>query len=311
MMRFRPLWLLLLWAVVLMAMLGIQDAHARHCAAQDAGVVAPGPSDERKPATPEPGGTQPEKKQPTVSEPGGTQPEKKQPTVSDPGRTRPGTGVAKPKAQGDREAGSVDDDALDIGAIEPGAGAVRESELYGDRLDGLQREVDELKDKVFRSKARLALLRETVLRGVMAGSRVILAHRNLMGSGFRLVKIVYLLDGAQIYARSDDTGALDSEDELLVYDGNLPPGPHTVTVELTYNGHGYGMFSYLNSYTFESRSSHGFVAPEDGHIKIVSSGFERGNITSEMKDRPSVDFREIPLDASGKPLPTTRRKRSK
>ena len=41
---------------------------------------------------------------------------------------------------------------------------VRRSDIYGDRLDGLQSEVDALKDKIFRSKARLSLLKETVLR---------------------------------------------------------------------------------------------------------------------------------------------------
>ena len=63
---------------------------------------------------------------------------------------------------------------------------MRKSEIYADRLDGLQVEVDDLKDKIFRSKARLSLLKETVFRGVLAGSRVKLAHRNLMGTGFKL-----------------------------------------------------------------------------------------------------------------------------
>ena len=187
--------------------------------------------------------------------------------------------------------------------------AARQSEIYGDRIDGLQVEVDDLKDRIFRSKARLALLRETVLKGVMAGSRVVIAHRNLMGSGFRLVRMVYIMDGAQIYARTDESGGLDSEDELVIYDGNLPPGPHNVTIELTYKGHGYGVFSYLSGYTFDSRSSHSFTAPENGAVKLSSVGFERGNITTEMKDRPSVNWQELPLDAAGRPLSPTRSRR--
>ena len=185
---------------------------------------------------------------------------------------------------------------------------VRESEIYGDRLDGLQSEVEALKDKIFRSKARLSLLKETVLRGVLAGSRVILAHRNRMGSSFRLVKIVYILDGAQIYARSDEGGALDQEDELIIFDGNLPPGPHTATIELTYKGHGFGVFAYLSGYTFDSRSTHSFTASENGAVKLTSVGFERGNMTTEMKDRPSVDWQNVPLDAAGRPLPTASRR---
>jgi hypothetical protein len=182
----------------------------------------------------------------------------------------------------------------------------RETEIYGDRLDGLQHEVDDLKDRIFRSKARLSLLKETVLHGVLAGSRIIIAHRNVMSSQFRLVKVAVILDGAQIYARNDTSeqgGSLNQEDELIVFDGNLVPGPHSVTVELTYRGHGFGMFSYLNNYTFDSRSSHSFIAPENGALRVLSVGFEGGNLTTEMKDRPSIDWQEIPLDASGKPLP--------
>jgi hypothetical protein len=206
---------------------------------------------------------------------------------------------AKGKSKGDAPAAPAKSGSSD-------KAAARKSSVYGDRLDGLQAEVNELQDKIFRSKAHLSLLKETVLRGVLAGSRVILAHRNLMGSSFRLVRIVFILDGAQIYARTDETGTLDQEDELVIYDGNLPPGAHNVTIELTYKGHGYGVFSYLSGYTFESRSSHSFTAPENGAIKLLSVGFERGNITTEMRDRPSVDWQEILLDASGRPLPQPR-----
>jgi hypothetical protein len=186
-------------------------------------------------------------------------------------------------------------------------GTQRQSEIYGDRIDGLQVEVDALKDKIFRSRARLSLLRETVLKGVLAGSRIVLAHRNLMGSGFRLTRMVIIMDGAQIYAKTDESGGLDSEDELVIYDGNLPPGPHSVTIEMTYKGHGYGVFAYLSGYTFDSRSSHSFTAPENGALKLTSVGFEKGNMTTEMRDRPSVQWQELPLDAAGRPLPSTRK----
>ncbi|MCX4239519.1 hypothetical protein [Paraliomyxa miuraensis] len=224
------------------------------------------------------------------------------PATTEPGRT-PTAASADPFATPAAGTGT--------GTAGPANPNVRESELYGDRLDNLQGEVDELKDKIFRSKARLTLLKETVLRGVLAGSRVTIAHQNLMGSGFRLVKVVVIMDGAQIFARTDETGSLDGEDELLVYDGNLPPGPHSVTVELTYQGNGYGVFAYLNGYTFDSRSSHSFTAPENGAVKLVSQGFERGNMTTEMKDRPAVNWQEVPLDAAGRPLPRTRGSKSK
>ena len=166
--------------------------------------------------------------------------------------------------------------------------------------------MDALKDRIFRSKARLALLKETVLKGVLAGSRVVLVHRNRMGSQFQLVRLVIFLDGAQIYARTDESGTLDSEDEVTVYDGNLVPGPHSITVELEYRGQGFGVFSYLNGYSFDSRSSHNFTAPENGAVKLMSVGYEKGNFTTEMRDRPAVSWQEVPLDAAGRPLPKSR-----
>jgi len=218
--------------------------------------------------------------------------------------TKPATTTPKPAGTAKPAASPASTDVAVTGD------AARQSEIYGDRIDGLRVEVDDLKDRVFRSKARLALLRETVLKGVMAGSRVVIAHRNLMGSGFRLVRMVYIMDGAQIYARTDESGGLDSEDELIIYDGNLPPGPHNVTIELTYKGHGYGVFSYLSGYTFDSRSSHSFTAPENGAVKLTSVGYERGNMTTEMSDRPSVNWQELPLDAAGRPLAATKSRRT-
>ncbi|TPV93677.1 MAG: dihydrolipoamide acetyltransferase [Myxococcales bacterium FL481] len=182
--------------------------------------------------------------------------------------------------------------------------------MYGERLSRLEADVEQLKEKVFRTRARLSLLKETVLHGVMAGSRTIIAHRNLMGAQFRLVKIVYFLDDAQVFARRDDDGALDSEEEIIVFDGNLVPGPHNATLELTYRGRGSGAFSYLNGYVFESRSSHSFTASEGGSVKIVSAGFEQGNLTTEMSDRPAVSWQELGIDSGGRPTGETRSRKS-
>lgn len=250
-------------------------------------------------AAPPPPPPAPSKPAATPAKPAAAKPTPAKPATATPAKTTPKAPPAASKAP---------PKAPDPKAAPAGDPSVRQSEVYGDRIEGLSVEVDDLKDKIFRSKARLALLRETVLKGVMAGSRVVIAHRNLMGSGFRLVKIVYMMDGAQIYARTDESGGLDSEDELVIYDGNLPPGPHNVTIELTYKGHGYGVFAYLSGYTFDSRSSHSFTAPENGAVKLSSAGFERGNLTTEMKDRPSVNWQELPLDAAGRPLQTKPRR---
>jgi len=162
---------------------------------------------------------------------------------------------------------------------------------YMVQLKGLEQRVNELKERIFRSKARLNLLKETVLHGVIAGSRALILHKNDMGSSFRLEKLVYAVDGAQIYAKTDDSGGLDAKREFEIFNGSIVPGNHTVSVLMIFRGHGYGIFSYLKGYKFTVRSSHTFTAGEGKLTEITIRGFEKGNITTPLAERPAVDFK--------------------
>jgi hypothetical protein len=164
---------------------------------------------------------------------------------------------------------------------------------YTVRLHDLERRVNELKEQIFRSKARLNLLKETVLHGVIAGSRATITHRNEMGSMYTPVRYVYALDGQEIYAKSDDSGKLGDQKEIEVFNGSIVPGNHTLSVQMVYQGNGYGVFSYLKGYKFTAKSSRTFTAAEGKQMQLKVVGFEKGNpVTTDPKDRPSVDFRE-------------------
>jgi len=172
----------------------------------------------------------------------------------------------------------------------PAAGGA-DSGAYTVRLRSLEKNVNELKEQIFRTKARLNLLKETVLGGAIGASRAIIRFRNEMGSSFRLVKAAYALDGVQIYAKSDDTGALAEMTDFDVYNGAIQPGSHTLSVALTYQGNGFGVFSYLKGYKFNVKSSHTFVAGDSKTTNITVVGYEKGNITTQLSDKPAVDFR--------------------
>jgi len=90
----------------------------------------------------------------------------------------------------------------------PTAAAAGDSGGYTVRLRALERNVNDLKEQVFRTRARLNLLKETVLGGVIGASRCVIKHKNEMGASFRLIKAVYSLDGVQIFNKADDTGRL-------------------------------------------------------------------------------------------------------
>jgi hypothetical protein len=164
---------------------------------------------------------------------------------------------------------------------------------YTIRLHDLERRVNELKEQIFRSKARLNLLKETVLHGVIAGARAIITHRNEMGSMYTPVRYIYALDGQEIYAKVDESGKLGDQKEIEVFNGSITPGNHTLSVQMVYQGNGYGVFSYLKGYKFTAKSSRTFTAPEGKQLQMKVVGFEKGNpVTTDPKDRPAVDFRE-------------------
>ncbi len=157
------------------------------------------------------------------------------------------------------------------------------------RLKALAQRVDELKERIFRSKARLNLLKETVLHGVIAGSRAIIRHKNEMGSSFRLTKLSYAVDGAQIYSSSNQE-TLNEKREFDVFNGSIVPGNHTISTVMHFRGHGYGIFTYLKGYRFTVRASYTFTATEGRQNQIIVHAYERGNATTELKDRPAIKF---------------------
>lgn len=162
---------------------------------------------------------------------------------------------------------------------------------YTVRLRSLEKNVNELKEQIFRTKARLNLLKETVLGGTLGASRAVIRHKNEMGSSYRLIKATYALDGVQIFSKVDDTGRLAEMPEFDIYNGAIQPGSHTLMVMLVYQGNGFGVFSYLKGYKMTVHSSHTFVAGEAKATAINVVGYEKGNITTNLQDRPAVDFR--------------------
>jgi hypothetical protein len=176
-------------------------------------------------------------------------------------------------------------------AVAAEAAAAADGGAYTVRLRGLERNVNQLKEKVFMTKRRLNLLKETVLGGVIGASRSVIKHKNEMGSSFKLVKAVYALDGVQIMNKTDESGRLAEMKEFDVYNGAIQPGSHTLSVQLVYQGSGYGVFSYLKSYKFNVKSSHTFVAGEGKATMVTVVGMEKGGVTTSMEDKPAVEFR--------------------
>lgn len=179
---------------------------------------------------------------------------------------------------------------------------------YSVRLRDLEQQINELKEQIFRSKARLALLSETVLEGVVGGAQSVLVFQNRMSQSYLLVKATFALDGAPIFSRIDEEGDLGREQDFEIYNGSIVPGEHTLTVNLEYRGHGYGVFSYLRGYRFRVRSTYAFTVPEGRQATIQVVGYEKGGPTVPLEERPAVRYierveRRSTPDASGEDTP--------
>ncbi|MFH1808425.1 MAG: dihydrolipoamide acetyltransferase [Pseudomonadota bacterium] len=164
-------------------------------------------------------------------------------------------------------------------------------ESYEVKIRDIEERVNELKEKIFQSKVRLLSLQEAVFTGVSSGARAVLTHRNEMGSTFRLTELHYFIDGAPLRQEVDATGeTLSAKEEIQLFSGNIVPGNHQITVNLVYKGHGYGVFAYLDGYTFRIKSSYTFKAEEGKETEVKIVAFEKGGFTTELKDRPAVRY---------------------
>ena len=181
---------------------------------------------------------------------------------------------------------------------------VTSDEAFQTRVKTLEEQVVDLKEKIYRTKARLLLLQETVLGGdLSSGARAVLVHKNDMGGSFALDSVAYALDGAPILTRSDKNGDLANRPEFEIFNGRIVPGQHQVAVRLVYKGKGFGVFSYLEGYKFTVSSSYTFTS-EPGKVTTVKIvGYEKGGITTELKDRPAVRY-DVEVNRETAPKPT-------
>jgi uncharacterized small protein (DUF1192 family) len=164
-------------------------------------------------------------------------------------------------------------------------------ELNDLKVKTLEERVSDLKEKVFRTKARLINLQEMVVGGdITAGAKAVVIHRNEMGSSFYLESVTYALDGAPIYVKTDVEGDLEKREEFEVFNGRVVPGNHQLTVQMIYRGHGFGVFSYLEDYRFKVQASHTFDAEPGKVLTVKAIGYEKGGMTTELKDRPAINF---------------------
>jgi len=200
--------------------------------------------------------------------------------------TTPSGGATTPSGGATTSAASATQSGLPSDDAEEAAAETNRDVLTVDQ------DVSRLKERVFRSKATLQLLKELVLDGSSMGSKLILWHENKMSKAYALESIQYFLDGKNIFARTDATGALDTDREFQVLEQPLTPGQHNLQVTLVLRGNGLGVFSYLKTYSFKVQSSYSFSVEDGRETTLHVIANEKGGPWRTFVDRPTVEYQE-------------------
>jgi hypothetical protein len=213
------------------------------------------------------------------------------PTAAGPVGTAPGTGDS---------AGSAAP-AVDVATVKP------EDMPTSVRMRRLEQQTQALKERAWQLKARVQMLKEQMLGGGV-GAQAVINHASEMGASFRLTKLIYTLDGTQVFVRTDDTAeSLYKSKGFDVFAGPISPGNHNLTAQATYRGHGYGVFEYLSKYTFTAKGQQVFAAGEGKIAKVDCKGFEKGGPTTPLERRAAIECvvvqvqPEKPADATPTP----------
>jgi len=193
------------------------------------------------------------------------------------GATTPATGSATPASPSGSAAPTPAPAGAGAPAPQPDLAAVRPEEMPTTvRMRRLEQKTQQLKEKAWQLKARVQMLKEQTLGGGV-GAQASIDHKDQMGASYRLTKLIYSLDGAQVFARSDEAAeSMHKARNFDIFAGPISPGNHTLQVVATYRGHGYGVFEYLTKFTFTARGSASFTTGEGKISKVECRGYEKG-----------------------------------
>jgi hypothetical protein len=179
------------------------------------------------------------------------------------------------------------------------------------RLRDLEEQIDELKEKLRRQYAQLALLNDRLADSGAGGeARASIKFASDLSGAFQVSRVLVVLDGAVQVNQTYPSGTLAERFEVPVFHGLLPAGDHTVQVLVNLQGNGYGIFSYMRGYRFEVRSTHSFTAVEGKTINLEAIAFEKGTSTTPFEERPALRYGEKIVaglaDAAVRPAPGTK-----
>ena len=206
--------------------------------------------------------------------------------------------VAVQAQQGDEpaeEAGDAPSEATPPAEAPPEVGdtdtEVEIEKMSPERVEAYEKDLEKLRERIFKSKSRLMQLYEQLKIGSVSIVGISVLHTHQVGSTFKLEEITYTLDGFEVFhAVNSKEDPLEKMVETPVYEGSLLPGDHLIVVDMVFRGKGYGIFSYLNQYLFKVKSRYSFNVVEGDVLTLKVTSFDEGSFLTPLKNRLRVKF---------------------
>ena len=173
-----------------------------------------------------------------------------------------------------------------------GYGRVAFSEEDGDfnkKLMDVENEVNDLKERFFKSKATLRLLKESIVQGAVQDARAKIWIKNDLSSSYKIEGSIQCnIDGVDFPTSTE--GNLASQKEYSIIDKEISPGKHVVDIKVNLRGNGKGFFSYINNYSFTVNRKGLFTAEQGDECQLIVNLYEKKGFGVSFLDKPQISF---------------------
>ncbi len=188
-------------------------------------------------------------------------------------------------AQPDQTAAGDDDDDTATGDAPPDVGtpAPPPDANAGPDLEALRKKYLELRDQLFRSRARAA-----AVAGALYSSKISIRLEYATGRYYTVNRATVRLDGANVF--DDTTGAIAS-DKAPRFEGFIAPGRHMLSVRVEATG--------KDDDRFKSATESSFVieAPAGDDLIVVATARDAGDIPYKWRKKQRGSY-QLHLDVN-------------
>jgi len=177
----------------------------------------------------------------------------------------------------DKQAGDDDTAATGNAAPDVGAPAPTSDTSAGPDLEALRKKYLELRDQLFRSRARAA-----AVAGALYSSKISVRLEYATGRYYSVDRATVRLDGANVF---DDTTGSIANDQAPRFEGFIAPGRHMLSVRIEATG--------KDDDRFKSATESSFVveAPAGHDLIVVASARDAGDIPYKWKKKQRGSYK--------------------